>query len=130
MTPERWVRIDDLFNAALELSPSEREAWLDRACGDDDGLRSELVQLLDEDARAASDGFLELPELAGSRIDATGSWAPHIARCVEAAAPIERDMTISVEREPGFAPKAAILAGRRHIPRLTRDRSASRGCAD
>jgi eukaryotic-like serine/threonine-protein kinase len=111
MTPERWLRIDDLFNAALELSPSEREAWLDRACGDDDGLRSELAQLLDEDARAASDGFLGLPELAGSRIDATGSWPPHIARRVEAAAPIERDMTISGARERGFAPKAAILAG-------------------
>jgi serine/threonine-protein kinase len=111
MTPERWLRIDDLFNAALELSPSERGAWLDRACGDDDGLRSELAQLLDEDARAASDGFLGFPEAAGSRVDATGSWAPRIDRHVDVAAPIERAMTKAVAKEGGFAPKAAILAG-------------------
>ena len=39
MTPDRWSRIDDLFDASLRLAPPEREAWLRGACGDDESLR-------------------------------------------------------------------------------------------
>ena len=56
MTPERWRRIDDLFDAALRLDPAERDAWLRGACGDDDDLRAEVGRLLAQDERADRDG--------------------------------------------------------------------------
>ena len=34
MTPERWEQVKEIFNAALDLSVDEREAFLDEACGD------------------------------------------------------------------------------------------------
>ena len=33
MTPERYQRIGQLFDEALELFPEQRAAWLDQACG-------------------------------------------------------------------------------------------------
>ena len=32
MTPERWRQIEKLLNAALELDPGQRAAFLDAAC--------------------------------------------------------------------------------------------------
>jgi serine/threonine protein kinase/Tol biopolymer transport system component len=61
MTPERWERIKDLLEAALELSPEERPSFLDRACHGDESLRAELERLLGQHEQAAS--FLESPPL-------------------------------------------------------------------
>ena len=38
MTPERFARIDALFNAALDLPPTQRHAFLDRECTGDPEL--------------------------------------------------------------------------------------------
>ncbi|HHK40971.1 MAG TPA: serine/threonine protein kinase, partial [Planctomycetaceae bacterium] len=46
MDPERWNRIKELFEAAAELAPEDRAAYLARACGDDAPLRSEVESLL------------------------------------------------------------------------------------
>ena len=48
-----------LFEAALALEPSEREAFLDEGCGHDTELRQTVENLLAEDARAGS--FLQHP---------------------------------------------------------------------
>src|SRR5262245_41300436 len=39
MTPERYQRIGQLFDAALERRAEERSAYLDHACGADADLR-------------------------------------------------------------------------------------------
>lgn len=46
MTPERYQRIGQLFDAALEQAPEARAAFLAAACGDDVALRAEVEQLL------------------------------------------------------------------------------------
>ena len=46
MTPERWRKIERLYNAALELDPDERPAYLHKVCGDDVALRQQLGVLL------------------------------------------------------------------------------------
>lgn len=46
MTPERWARLKDLFNSALECDPEKREVFLQQACGQDESLRAELDSLL------------------------------------------------------------------------------------
>jgi hypothetical protein len=33
-----WDRIKELFQAAIERAPAERKAFLEEACGGDDGL--------------------------------------------------------------------------------------------
>ena len=62
MTPERWRRIDELFDGALKLDPAARESWLGRACGGDEDLRAEVGRLLAGDERADRDGFLRPPD--------------------------------------------------------------------
>lgn len=56
----RALRVRDLFAAALDLPPPEREAFLREACGADAALRCEVTSLLA--ANPAAD-FLEPPEL-------------------------------------------------------------------
>ena len=46
MQAERWQRLEEIFQAALEHAPPGRAAWLDAACGDDSGLRGEIDELL------------------------------------------------------------------------------------
>ena len=46
MDPGRLQKIEALYNDALALSPAERGAFLDQACGDDASLRKELESLL------------------------------------------------------------------------------------
>lgn len=48
MTPELFRRSRVLFDEAVELPPAERDAYLRRACGDDDELREEVDALLSE----------------------------------------------------------------------------------
>lgn len=64
MTPDRWRRIDELFEAALDRDPAEREAFLDEACGDDSALRREVERLLEVDERAGD--FIERPALTSA----------------------------------------------------------------
>lgn len=47
MKPDRWRKVDELFEAALEHEPSRRAAFLDQACGSDKDLRGEVEKMLD-----------------------------------------------------------------------------------
>ena len=46
MPPERWQHIKETFEAAFELPPAERSAWLEQACGGDRELQAEVEALL------------------------------------------------------------------------------------
>lgn len=46
MTPERWQRIESIFQSALDLARSDRENFLNAECADDADLRSEVDKLL------------------------------------------------------------------------------------
>ncbi len=58
MNPERWEKLKRLFEAALEREVPDRTAYLDEACGPDEGLRKEVQLLLDN---YGQDSFLEKP---------------------------------------------------------------------
>src|SRR5262245_31641975 len=79
MTAERWQRLQELFNAAMEVSPERRAAFLDHACGEDASLRREAESLIladDESTRriqhiisdAAETVVEERPTVVGRRI--------------------------------------------------------------
>ena len=61
MTPERWQKVEQLCNAALEREASQRGAFLAQACQGDDELRREVESLLAQENPA--EGFLESPAL-------------------------------------------------------------------
>ena len=46
MDPDRWRRVEQLYLAAVEKSPSERAAFLEQSCGEDAALRQEVESLL------------------------------------------------------------------------------------
>jgi eukaryotic-like serine/threonine-protein kinase len=47
MTPERWQQVEKLYHAVLEREPSQRAAFLQRACAGNEELRQEVESLLD-----------------------------------------------------------------------------------
>jgi serine/threonine-protein kinase len=56
---ERFRRIDQLFDAALDLAPNDRDAFLDTACGSDAVARERVAALLTAHERSAA--FLKTP---------------------------------------------------------------------
>ena len=74
MTPERWERVKQLFDAAQAHPPSERAAFLTRATGGDEDLRHEVERLLHQPV--GTEAFLRFVEGAsGESADA----APNLA---------------------------------------------------
>jgi hypothetical protein len=65
VTPERWLKIEELYHAALERDPNRRAAYLREACASDQELRHEVETLLKQEASAG--GFLAEPALAMAR---------------------------------------------------------------
>jgi serine/threonine protein kinase/Tol biopolymer transport system component len=59
MTPERWQQIDEILQAALDLAPGHRSAFLDKACSGDAGLRRDVEDLISSHDDAGS--FIEAP---------------------------------------------------------------------
>lgn len=47
LTPERWRRIDDLFQEAADLAPADRAAFLDRETAGDEELRKTVQAMLE-----------------------------------------------------------------------------------
>ncbi len=67
MEPQRWQRLRELFDAASELTPAEREAFLDSECRDDVELKAEVLSLLGHES-ATSD---QVGEVIGAAMEAT-----------------------------------------------------------
>jgi eukaryotic-like serine/threonine-protein kinase len=65
MTTKRWESAKDLLHQALQLTPVERERFLDDACSSDISLRAELDSLLAADDELRS-SFMQSPMVGGS----------------------------------------------------------------
>jgi Tol biopolymer transport system component len=68
MRPERWQKIEEVYHSALEREPSERAAFLQKACAGDDSLFREVQSLLNHEEKVQ--GFMEAPalEVAGEAL--------------------------------------------------------------
>jgi serine/threonine protein kinase len=66
MTAERWQHVKRVFQAAAELPPAEREAWLAAETADDDELRREVAGML---RYATGGGLLDTPAWDGLRLE-------------------------------------------------------------
>ncbi len=54
MSGNNWERVQEIFFNAVDLPASERDGFLERACGGDTGLRSEVESLLRADSADGS----------------------------------------------------------------------------
>ena len=61
LSEKEWARLQEIFEAAVQLSPSQRAAYLDEECRDTPTLRPKVVSLL-----AALDGDTHVGDLVGS----------------------------------------------------------------
>src|SRR5437016_2077840 len=59
MTPERWQKVKEMFEAVLDRTPGERSAFLSSACGGDESLRREVESLLASHEKDGS--FIDSP---------------------------------------------------------------------
>ena len=66
---DRWQKVEQLYNDALERDEAERDAYLRDACGGDDALRREEESLLRNEKKAGR--FLDTPavEVAAKLFD-------------------------------------------------------------
>ncbi|HEX7330054.1 MAG TPA: protein kinase [Pyrinomonadaceae bacterium] len=48
MTPERWRRVEEIFQAALDLSPEDRNRYVSEVCAQDTDLRRDVESLLSQ----------------------------------------------------------------------------------
>ena len=96
--------VEQLFEAALTFSPSERNAFLEMRCGGDAELRRKIEDLLAEDARAGS--FLKHPPFHLLR-DSVSNPRTH-----EATRPLSHDGIPRGERPEGQLRPGDVL-GRR-----------------
>src|SRR5687768_18440840 len=75
MEPGRWNRIEEVLQAALDLEPERRAAFLDEACGEDDELRREVESLL---AHESDEALSKHPAIAAFQFrDLTGQRVSH-----------------------------------------------------
>ncbi len=77
MKQELWRKVEDLFHAALERTPVERQAFLDGICGADTDLRRHVELLLAKGEQAGS--FLEVPAIENMPVTLTAA-APLLGR--------------------------------------------------
>ncbi|MEZ5427788.1 MAG: protein kinase [Pyrinomonadaceae bacterium] len=54
MTPERWRKVNEVFQSAVELKTDERQDFLDRICLEDESLRDQVETLLAAHAEAGN----------------------------------------------------------------------------
>ena len=131
MTPERWQRIAELFEAAVLRDAAGRESWLRAASGGDADLRAEVERLLSQDGRAERDGILSPPATTRPPSDRTESWLPRVAVAPrDDPRPIAPAAGPSVDRTGGFTPREAIAPHTGDTRSPSRNASCGRGCAN
>ena len=70
MNAERWRVVEKIFHEVLEREPSDREAFLDRACNNDESLKKEVAALVRSDNQAGN--FLRSRSVTTTSVEFVG----------------------------------------------------------
>lgn len=102
--------LDELFDAAQDIPPARRAAWIDAACAGDEALRQGLQRLLDAEARV--DGILESGRLLLCEVIAEETLVPsrfgpwHVLRSLGSGG--MGDVWLVERNDAGFVQRAAV----------------------
>jgi serine/threonine-protein kinase len=110
MTPERWRRIGELFEAAVRIDPAGREAWLRAAAGGDDEVRTEVGRLLAQHEGVRQSEFLTPPQAAGPPSDRTASGPPRVEAPSQPPEPSGGAGDAPANESAGLAPSRAMAS--------------------
>lgn len=80
MTPERHAKIQEIFEAALDLDKSQRPAFLEEACGPDPDLRARVERLI-----GASEDEIDGNEPNRQREGSITKECPTCSRCYDSS---------------------------------------------
>jgi TolB-like protein/Flp pilus assembly protein TadD/tRNA A-37 threonylcarbamoyl transferase component Bud32 len=72
MTPERWQKVEEIFQAAVDLVPEERSRYIAEACAGDTGLERDVESLLSQHDSAGE--LLDQPFYGNTELDMLGSF--------------------------------------------------------
>src|SRR5215470_10646188 len=72
MTPERWRQVEEIFQAALDLSPDDRDRYVLDVCANDTELRRDVESLLSQYDSAGE--LLEQPVYGNTELNALESF--------------------------------------------------------
>jgi tRNA A-37 threonylcarbamoyl transferase component Bud32 len=108
MRAERWREVGELFQAAVQINPAGREAWLRSACDGDADLSAEVGRLLALDERANRLGFLTPPEATGPPPDPTATWSALVEAPPMQPGPPARARAAPAGEIGGFTPRPVI----------------------
>jgi eukaryotic-like serine/threonine-protein kinase len=75
---ERWERIQALFHAALEMPEPEQASFVRGECGQDEELATDVLALLEEDARGGSLLDRDLARVAHEMLDSARSLVQQV----------------------------------------------------
>jgi eukaryotic-like serine/threonine-protein kinase len=64
MTPERWQKVKEVFQAAIQRAPGERSSYISSECGGDEPLRQEVESLIASHEKDGS--FIDSPAYAAA----------------------------------------------------------------
>ena len=70
MDHQKWLRIKEIFQQAIDLPVTERDAYIDTACREDDEVKAYVQKMIEADRHA--DEFMEKPFTLASIIYETG----------------------------------------------------------
>src|SRR6185295_3830365 len=87
MTRERWQQLEAVLDRSLELSPTERAAYLKETCAGDPELRSEVEALLSADDEAGAFLSQSAGEVAAGLLEEAFAEAPNAAPLPEQIGP-------------------------------------------
>ena len=73
LDPQRWARVEALFNEALDRPPAERAAFLAETCPDDEPVRREVESLLVAEGSGLTDRLGAVNRVADELVAASDS---------------------------------------------------------
>jgi serine/threonine protein kinase len=111
MTPERHERIQQIFEAAVELPPAERGKYLLQACAGDDELRRRIERLMEADDQApAALQSVKVCPVCARCYDGAMAYCPADSERLEIAlhGPLLIDGKYRIERRLGHGGMGAV----------------------